>query len=67
MKTIKRNANKMCIGKKPFTFATQADRALNKMIKKNGLNPNERLHTYYCPCCLYWHIGHYNENNNNSF
>jgi len=54
-----KNAKKMCVNKKSFKYARDADIALNNMIKKNGLNSKEKLHVYYCPCCLNWHIGHY--------
>jgi len=57
MITTRRNPTRTCGEKLKFTYAKDADRALKNLIEK-GVNRREKLHVYYCPYCLYWHIGH---------
>lgn len=58
MITTRKNFNKTCGKKKKYSTARLADKALRGIVMKNGLYPGEKLHTYYCPYCLNWHIGH---------
>lgn len=52
----RRNPNKTCGKKIPYNTAKLADKAIESISKRKGFS--EDLHSYYCPYCLYWHIGH---------
>lgn len=58
MITTRKNYTKTCGKKIKYIYAKSADKALKRFIMQRGLFPGEKMHTYYCPYCLHWHIGH---------
>lgn len=43
---------RMCYRKRPYNSRAEADE------KIKGIKMTDELHSYQCPYCTWWHIGH---------
>jgi glycerate-2-kinase len=48
---------KMCLGKRSYQTRKMAEAVLHK-AKKSGIIVTESMHSYRCPFCSKFHIGH---------